>query len=162
METKTVEQNDTKDPVVIGKLERLGFKKASGKLKELTVKKQKMTVAYAMFKFIRPEHVQKFNEKLRKKTQNWDGRGGYQVLDFVSIGEYEGAPPDTVLAKLEKAQALEVAPAAPVFDAYEIGYIKKVNDPLLFGRINGCPDRFFIDQWDDDVKIEDILGPDKK
>ena len=158
METKTVEQNDTKDPAVIDKLGRLGFKKASSKIKELSVKKQKMSIAYAMFKFVRPEKVRAFNDKLRAKTHNWDKMGGYHTLDFIGIGDYEGAPPDTVLEKLEKAQSLQAPSGAAVFDQYEIGYIKKVNDPLLFGRINGCPDRFFIDQWDDDVKIEDILG----
>jgi len=32
-----------------------------------------------------------------------------------------------------------------------------VPDPILLGRITGCENRYFIAQWDDDVKIEDIL-----
>jgi hypothetical protein len=36
--------------------------------------------------------------------------------------------------------------------------VKEVIDPIIFGKIDGCTDRFFIAQWDDDVKIEDIVG----
>ena len=32
---------------------------------------------------------------------------------------------------------------------------------FLFGVVTGCDDRFFIAQWDDDVKIEDILQGDE-
>lgn len=54
----------------------------------------------------------------------------------------------------EKAQKLKC------FDTFEIAKIEAVEerkDPIVFGCITGCPDKFFIAQWDDDVKIEDIL-----
>jgi hypothetical protein len=47
------------------------------------------------------------------------------------------------------------------FDSFEIAKIqwkREIKDPILFGRIDGCPDRFYVSQWDDDVRIEDILG----
>ena len=36
-------------------------------------------------------------------------------------------------------------------------WIKEIKDPIVFGVINGCPDKFFISQWDDDIKIDDIF-----
>jgi hypothetical protein len=48
-----------------------------------------------------------------------------------------------------------------VFDTYEIAHIQSIverKDPILFGCITGCADKFFIAQWDDDVKIEDIIN----
>lgn len=56
--------------------------------------------------------------------------------------------------------ALESAHADKCFDKFEVMTVewhKEVPDPILFGVVNGCADRFFIAQWDTDVKIEDIL-----
>ena len=36
--------------------------------------------------------------------------------------------------------------------------IVQTKDPIVFGCINKCADRFFIAQWDDDVSIEQILN----
>lgn len=149
---------EVKEPKVISRLEGLGFKKASSKIKELSDRKRKMTIAYAAYPHVTTEKVNAFNHKLREKTHNWDKVGGYHVLEFVGVEVYEGAPPEEVLTSMEKAVALEVAEGVKVFDSYEIGYIKKVNDPLLFGRIKGCPDRFYIAQWDSDISITDILS----
>ena len=68
--------------------------------------------------------------------------------------EYPSAPPQAVLDKVEEAQKVGC------FDAFEVCKVESVReykDPIVFGRITGCPDRFFIAQWDNDVKIEDIL-----
>ena len=153
MDMKTL----TKDGQVTERLERLGFKKASTTLKELSLRKQKMTIAYAMFKWVREEKVNAFNQKLYEKTRNWDKNGGYHKLEIVSVQDYEGTPPDSVLEKMEKVQALEIAPGIKVFDSYEVAYIRKVPDPLLFGCVRGCPDRFFIDQWDNDISIDELI-----
>lgn len=135
--------------VVIDRLEKLGFKAAGAKVKELSIKKLKMAIAYEHYRFVRPEKIQAFNEKLfRKGSIN-----GYQRLIFTPIREYAEVPPAHVLDKLE------VAMERQCFDDFEVAHIVNVKDPILFGRVHGCPDRFFIDQWDDDVKIEDILKP---
>lgn len=138
---------------VIDVLERLGFKTASANLKTMSERKRKLAIAYEHYRFVREEKIAAFQDKLRKKTHNWDNRQGYHKLDFVPIESYEHVPPSDVLTELETAQGRKC------FDNYEVAYIKKVEDPLLFGRIKGCPDRFFIAQWDNDVKIEDILKP---
>lgn len=43
------------------------------------------------------------------------------------------------------------------FDSFSVAHIAEVKDPILFGEIAECTDKFFIAQWDEDVKIEDIL-----
>lgn len=145
----------TNDPVVIDRLEKLGFKVASSKVKELSIKKRKMAIAYEHYRFVRPEKITAFNDKLMKESR----RGmEYKTLAFTPVEQYEEVPPADVLDKLEVAQALKAGDCA-VFDSFEVAHIVNVKDPILFGRIKGCSDRFFIAQWDDDVKIEDILKP---
>jgi hypothetical protein len=47
------------------------------------------------------------------------------------------------------------------FDYFEVAKVETVEvrpDPIIFGGIEGCDDKFFITQWDDDVSIEEILN----
>jgi len=131
------------------RLERLGLKAAAGQVKELKTMERKLTIAHEHYRFVRQEQVDKFNKDLRKKTlKNYT----YQTLAFTPISDYKKTPPSDVLDKLEEAINLKC------FDSFEIASIMEVKeDPLLFGRINNCPDRFFIAQWDNDVKIEDLI-----
>ncbi|MGD0652253.1 MAG: hypothetical protein ABSA97_14145, partial [Verrucomicrobiia bacterium] len=67
-------------------------------------------------------------------------------------------PPPAALEKLAEARMFGC------FDDFEVADLKTVAvrpDPILFGVIIGCPDKFFIVQWDNDVKIEDILRADE-
>lgn len=144
---------ETKEPIVVDVLERLGFTKASAKVKELVTRKRKMALAYEHYRYVRPEKIQEFNAKLRKKTANYDGMGGYHTLSFVPIADYEGAPPMDVLNELQVAQDRKI------FDKFEVGYIREVPDPLLMGVIDGCPDKFYISSWDNDISISDLLKP---
>ena len=143
------------------RLEKLGLKKVSSKVKELQKLRRKMTIAYEHFRYVKPEKIDAFNEKLKKQTLGETGKKGidlyhnYDKLVFVDIGEYSEVPPVDVLDKIEEAQQLGC------FDTFEIAKIESVKeykDPIVFGRIKDCPDRFFIAQWDDDVKIEQILN----
>lgn len=134
------------------RLARLGFKSASSRVQELAKRKHKMMIAGEFYRIVRQEKIDAFNKKLMAKTMK---NYAYDQLSFTPIEAYADVPPPDVLEALELAQTREC------FDTFEIGHIVKqvkVPDPLLFGRINGCPDRFFIAQWDDDVKIEDILA----
>lgn len=139
-------------------LERLGFKEAAGKLREQTDRKRKLAIAYENYRYVREEKIAEFNVRLKKETIT--GRGPYEsksllaswsTLAFTAIEAYEEVPPTHVLEKLGEAQERKC------FDSFEIASIRQVKDPILFGRIANCPDRFFIDQWDEDVRIEDIL-----
>lgn len=51
------------------------------------------------------------------------------------------------------------------FDRFEIAKIhwkEELKGPILFGIIDICTDKFFIAQWDDDLRIEDILLVDER
>lgn len=142
---------EMKDPAVIDRLAKLGFKAASAEVKELATRKRKMALAYELYRFVRPEKITEFNAKLYRETRQRNG--SYKVLDFQSIEQYKNVPPVEVL------NALEVAQGHKCFDKFSVAFIREVADPILFGAINGCGDLFYLAAWDDDVKIEDILGP---
>lgn len=133
------------------KLKNLGLTRASDRITSA----QKMTIAYGKYLFVTEEKINDFNSKLRKDTiREMPNAYEYKRLLFVPLEEYNEVPPPHVLEALEKA--LE----DKCFDTFEIAkveWIKEIKDPIVFGRINNCTDRFFISQWDDDVKFEDIL-----
>ena len=136
-------------------LTSLGFKRAAERVDYLKTRKRKLAMAYEHFRFVTEENIDAFNAKLRKETEKKEG--GYPVYDrlaFIRIADYEKVPPTEALEKVADAQKLNC------FDSFEVAYIesvKEIPDPIIFGRVESCPDRFFIAQWDDDVKIEDIL-----
>ena len=139
----------------IERLEKLGLNTASKKVKEMREMKHKMTIAYEHYRFVKEEKIVAFNTKLSEESrrENKDSYS-YSILAFTSLETYTEVPPEMVLDKIEEAIK------RGCFDSFEIARIRSVEvkkDPIVFGRINGCPDRFFVAQWDDDVKIEDIL-----
>lgn len=137
------------------RLEKLGLLTIAKKLDSA----EKMKIAYEKYLFIPPGTVTKFNEKLRKDTLIEDKQAStYKRLIFIPLAQYGKLPPENVL------NALELAIEDKCFDRFEIAkieWIKEVKDPILFGVIDGCPDKFFISQWDDDVSIEDLLFMEK-
>jgi len=144
----------------VDRLEKLGFKRASKELVEKEALNKKLVLAYQHFKWLTPEDVTVFNEELQKKTLKEDSKTrDYKKLVFITVANYGTVPPTDILEKMEKA--IEIG----CFDNFEIAKIesiKEVKDPILFGCIVGCGDRFFIAQWDDDVKFEDIVGKGEK
>jgi hypothetical protein len=131
-------------------LEKLGFKKASENIRSKRELAKKMHIAYQKYEFVTQETVDSFNAELKKRTlKNYQ----YDKLVFTNVSEYPDAPPAEALGMLEKAVEEKC------FDYFEIGKIEaqqEYPDPILFGRINGCGDRFFIAQWDSDVTVEEI------
>ena len=85
----------------------------------------------------------------------------YEKLILTDLKEYKDAPPMDCLLDLKRAKDMEYE-GKKVFDRFEIGQIKeeiKANpkiDPVVFGIIDGCIDKFCITQWDDDVSFEQI------
>lgn len=144
------------------KLDQLGFKKAASDLNKAKELKRKMTIAYEHFRYVRPEKFDAYDEKLKRNTLKEEGRQGsseyfhnYDKLAFIPIAEYPNVPPQAVLDKIESAQEQKC------FDRFEVCKVESIReykDPIIFGVIEGCPDRFFISQWDTDVRIEDILN----
>ena len=78
----------------------------------------------------------------------------HDKLSFVNLKEYPEVPPMDCLMDLKKAKDMEC------FDSFEVAKVETVDvrpDPIIFGLINGCEDKFYITQWEHDVRIEDIL-----
>lgn len=142
--------NDKPKEIVESLLEKLGFSKALSKLSKGRKVFPKLKTAYAMFGFIKQEQVQKFQDVLGLQKA---AKGRRKQLSFCKIENYDrDVPPQDVLEKIEAAKNIGC------FDYFEIAYVEEVKkDPIVFGRIEGCGDRFFIAQWDDDVSIEQII-----
>ena len=142
-------------------LKELGFESAA---KELSASKEfnrKTCEAYAFYKIVRQEHIDKFNEESKKNSLKESGTAGkdlyhaYDKLCLTNIKEYKEVPPEPVLTKLKEARD------KAIFDSFEIMKIESVKeykDPILFGRIIGCTDLFFIAEWDEDIKMKDLIG----
>ena len=143
-----------------GTLKKLGFKKAADTLDKVQKLERKLSIAYQNFQWIRQESFNKFNEALKEQTIKRTGTKGkdlyeaYDKLKFTKIAEYEKVPPQDVLTEVEKAVDLKC------FDSLEVCTVESVveyKDPIIFGVIDGCGDRFYMAQWMDDIKFEDLL-----
>lgn len=116
---------------------------------------EKWALAYAHYKFLTPEQIAVFRGTLEGIR---DSNGRRKSLALTPLKQYPNVPPNDVLDALETAQGHQV------FDSYEVAHIEwiaPVPDPILFGRIAGCPDYFVIAQWGDDVSVQDILAAGK-
>ncbi len=159
----------------IEELQECGFAAAA---KEMELQKgiatpelrEKLRLAFEFYRVVEPRHIDEFNMSLRKKTRSRVREGGqfrltWQELEFTRIENYRHVPPPEVLVELRKAKGLKW------FDYFEVATIgirteyrtipTRIKDPILFGRIKESENRYFIAQWDDDVKIEDILKEDE-
>lgn len=142
--------------VQVSELEELGFKTAASNVTAKRELARKMRIAFEHFRVVTPQHIDQFNAKLREETRQDTGNGGYnyKTLAFTPIERYPEVPPAEALLKLKEAKELQC------FDTYEVATIQSrvvVPDPILFGRITGCSNYYYIAQWDSDVSIEDIL-----
>ena len=141
--------------ITVEKLKELGLTQASNNLQEAKDFERKCAIAYEKFRYIKPERFVEFNACIKAKTLKSDKyQETYDRLTFTKLASYAEIPPVDVLTKLENARKENC------FDYYEVAKIESVKeliDPILFGCINNCTDRFFVAQWGEDVKIEDIL-----
>jgi len=153
---------------LVEELKELGFEKAATDLDAKASLRQKLMLAYENHKVLTQECLDVFQAELRKKSEEIyrDGKRvknidrakmqtvKYDRVRFRSLADYPKVPPPEVLGKLKESKA------TGVFDSYEVADVESVEereDPIIFGRINGCPDRFFIAQWDNDLKFEQMV-----
>lgn len=144
-------------------LEELGFKAAAESLKGKRELARKMRIAFEFHRVVTPENIKQFNEELLQRTRKvTDKYGSYthQYLQFTPVESYGEIPPPEALALLREAKQRNC------FDQFVVATIgttsvSKVPDPILFGQIKGDQNYYFIAQWDDDVRIEDILKEDE-
>lgn len=138
-----------------------GFHAAAQKTREVADRAARMAKAYEFYRFVSEEKIQAFQKQLKEKTFRSEGQypalfENYDVLSFTPAQDYPDMPPPEIMEKVK--QTVETG----IFDTLEVAKIESTRiyrDPIIFGRIQGCPDRFYICQYDDDVKIEDLLGP---
>lgn len=131
------------------RLAKLGMTKMAENLEKLKTRARKMMIAGEFYRFITPEKIEAFQQKLVRQSKD---NNTYQRLSFTALEDYTKIPPEHVLVKLEEAIERKC------FDRFEVAHITEVKkDPLLLGIIEGVGDKYFIEQWDDDVKITDLL-----
>lgn len=125
-------------------LKELGLNVISEKLLRKKTGKEKLLKAVSKYRYATKEDLDDFNKEMRNYNKE---------LVIVEMKNFDRLPPDEVLEALQEARKYTC------FDTYHIAYIRQVKDPILFGKIAGFNELyFFISQWGDDVKIEDIIG----
>ena len=125
-------------------LEELGMKAVADTLLKKKRGRERLLKAVEKYQYATGEDIDDFNAEVKNNGKR---------LAIVEIKDYKRLPPDSVLEALKKAQADDL------FDTFHIAYIERVKDPILFGKIKAFKNLFFfIAQWGDDVKFEDILG----
>jgi hypothetical protein len=142
-------------------LRELGLTEAANKMKHQRELARKLRTAFEHFRVVTPEQLSRFqNELLGKRTWGSPYSGGYtyQALKFTALESYPNVPPSEVLEGIRAAKELKC------FDRFEVLTLETVEvipDPVVFGIIDGCDNKYFVAQWDDDVKIEQILREDE-
>lgn len=141
--------------------EHAGFTAMAATLKQKADAARRMAIAYEKYRYVRDENVVAFQKRLYDTTLRHEGAYPnlfhvYDQLTFSPIETYGAVPPREVLDKVTEARR------EGLFDALEVAKIestREYKDPIVFGRIEGCPDRFYVTQWDSDVSIADLIGP---
>lgn len=137
-----------------------GFHAAAQKILEVADRAARMAKAYEFYRFVSQEKIEAFQKRLKEKTFRSEGQypnlfENFDILSFTPAQDYPDMPPPEIMEKVKQTVA------TGIFDTLEVAKIESTRvyrDPIIFGRIYGCPDRFFVAQWDEDVKIEDLLA----
>ena|SRR3990172_8936713 len=142
-------------------LEQAGFVAAAKDAKDSYERAGRLAQAYEHYRYVSQEKINDFNNKLYAETLRRTGKAGkdlvehYDCLVFDAVDSYPGIPPMEVLESTRQAAG------RGIFDTLEVAHVVSVReykDPIIFGRVTGCTDRFFIAQWGDDVRITDLVG----
>jgi hypothetical protein len=142
-------------------LRELGLTEAANKVKRARDMAPKLRTAFEHFRVVTREHLECFQGELIAKAMAaspYSTSFTYKSLKFTALERYPEVPPREVLQKIRAAKELKC------FDRFEVLTLESaqlVPDPVVFGLIDGCDNRYFVAEWDDDVKIEDILREDE-
>lgn len=135
---------------------KAGFEAAADKFDLIADRQRRLVQAYEFYRYVSKAKIEAFQARLKDSTIKIDGyTTTFDQLVFEPVEKYAGMPPKDVL------EAVSVAKERGIFDVLEVASIQTqrvVADPIVFGRITGCPDRFFVAQWGDDVKLTDLIG----
>ena len=125
-------------------LKELGMDAVADTLLKKKRGRDRLLKAVEKYRYATGEDIDDFNADIKSQGSR---------LVIVEVKDYKRLPPDDVLEALKQAQKEDL------FDSFHIAYIERVKDPILFGKIKAFKNLyFFIAQWGDDVKFEDILG----
>lgn len=145
----------------------LGFTAGAAKAELDRDRARRMYAAYTGYEIVEPGHIEAFQERLKARSMKRTGEVGvnlrehFDTLVFEAPETYKGTGDSSGLPPKEALDAFAAAKDAGMFDTFEVARVESVQvykDPILFGRIDGCLDRFFIAQWGDDVSLKDLIG----
>jgi hypothetical protein len=91
------------------------------------------------------------SEKTCDFYSNEDGKIGQYLWTEIKLEDYKTIPPKEVLSRLKEEQEKQI------FDYYTIASVNAIKDPVLFGRVNNYPGRFYILNWDLDICLDDLI-----
>jgi hypothetical protein len=140
-----------------------GFEAAAVDLEKKIARSRKLAVAYEHYRYVSKEAIASYCKDLKAKTlktildDSYESLKTWDELALVPMGSYGGIPPSDVMAETK------IARERGCFDTFEVAYVQekrehiKRPDPIVFGLVEGCTDRFYVAQWGDDVKITDLL-----
>ena len=157
----TTEEKEQVTPTE-AELRELGLTEAANKMKRAREMARKLRIAFEHFRVVTREQVTRFQQKLVdqaiKEAGPYSASYTFKALKFTALEAYPEVPPREVLEKIRGAKELKC------FDRFEVLTLESVvvvPDPVVFGIVNGCDNKYFVAQWDDDVKIEQILREDE-
>lgn len=139
----------------------LGMTKAVEQAEKDEALTKSLLVAYQNYAFISQEKIDAFCARLQQKTLTTTGRAGwdlhhhYDTLKLEPLETYPGLPPVDVLTQVKAAKQ------RGIFTRFEVASIESVNeykDPIVFGIVEGCSDRFYIGEWGEDVSMADLMS----
>lgn len=161
--------------------EEAGFAEVAKQLRAKAELGRKLALGYELYRYVSEDAINAFQTKLKATTTrapneqeiglaiahmySVTGAIRYALvkevcdqLVFTPMEAYASLPPTDVLEKVKEARS------HGVFDRFEVAAISTVAtkvvfpDPIVFGCIDGCTDRFYIAEWGTDVSINDLLG----
>lgn len=134
--------------------------------------KGKLAQAYEHYRYVTKAQIEAYQEKLKRATERpavgaerTSGDGWRMVthvcdqLRFRSLDKYDGLPPADVLEQVKAARERKIFNDFQVADVAPVATKYKMPDPIVFGIIDGCSDRFVIAEWGDDVRVADLIKP---
>lgn len=140
-----------------------GFEAAATDVEKKIERTRKLAVAYEHYRYVKQDAIAAYRRELKAKTLKVVSQTSYETIKtwdelvLVKLGDYIGVPPADVLAQTKTAKE------HGCFDTFEVAWVHektehiKRPDPIVFGLVEGCSDRFYIAQWGDDIKITDLL-----
>ena len=160
-----------------------GFTAAGAELEKKAERARKLALAYEHYRYVSQKKIDDFKSRLLQATRRRPTEAEamheattlmlmyqtigqilssasdvYDALVLDPLEKYVGLPPADVLA------TVKVARGRGIFDRMEVAHVEPVAtqihypDPIVFGLVDGCTDRFYIAEWGNDVSINDLLA----